>query len=107
MWPWEYNNFDHAADHGVWVCDRLAQADFDPIGVTERISASDFVRHVLLGIEVSWQMYAIPDDRRDNVLALLTLLHMPVRCIVKPKGGDEDDVVEEVSLVCVCCNHSQ
>ena len=67
----------------------------------------NFVRHMLTSVEKSWQIYAIPDDQWDNVLALLTLLHMPMRCIIKPKGGDEEDVVEEVSLVRVCCIHLQ
>ena len=52
-------------------------------------------------------MYVIPDDQQDNVLVLLTLLNMPMRCIVKPKGGGEHDVVIKVSLVHMCCNDLQ
>ncbi len=55
MWPRTYNNFVHAADHDAWVRDRLAQADFNPIGVTEGSCSLNFVRHVLASIEESWQ----------------------------------------------------
>ena len=89
----------------AWVHDRLAQTDFDLIGVTKRSSALNFAGHVLASIEESWQVYAIPDDQRDTVLAMLTLLHMPLRCNIEHKGGDKDDVVEEVSLVSVCCSY--
>jgi hypothetical protein len=44
-----------------------------------------------------WQAYAFPVDQQDNALAVLTLLHTPVRCIIKPEEGDDDDVFFEVS----------
>ena len=50
-----------------------------------------------MGVKDSWQVYAISDDWQDNVLAVLTQLHMLVRCVVEPKGGGEDNVMEEVS----------
>ncbi len=46
-------------------------------------------------------MYSISEDQRDNVLAMLTLLHVPVRCVVVPQGGDDADAVEEVGFDCV------
>ena len=79
VWPQAYNDFVHTVDRVAWVCNRLAQVDYDPIDVPEGSSASNFVRHVSAGKKDSWQVYTIPDDQRDNVLALLTLLHMPVR----------------------------
>ena len=59
--------------------------------------ALHFVRDVVVHIKESWQEYTIPADRHDNVLAMLSLLHMHVRCVIKPNGGDEDNVEEEVS----------
>ena len=97
VWPQVYNDFVHAVDLAAWVHNRLAQVNYDLIGVPEGGSASNFVRHMLVGVEDLWWVYATPDDQQDNVLALLTLLHMPVRCVVEPEGGDEDNVVEEVS----------
>ena len=64
----------------------------------ERSPTSYFVRHVLEHVEESWRDYAILVDKRDNVLTMLMLLHMPVRCIVELQGGDDDNVMEEVSL---------
>ena len=46
-------------------------------------------------------------EQWDNVLTMLMLLHMPIRCIVEPWGGDDDNVVEEVSLVSMCCSYCQ
>ena len=80
------------------------QANFDQINVPER-TALNSVRHMLAIVEESWWLYAIPDDQQDNLLAMLTLLHMPMRCVVEPKGGNGDNVVEEVSLVSVCCSY--
>ena len=34
-----------------------------------------------------------------RVLAILTLLHMPMRYIIEPPGGDEDKVMDTVSLM--------
>ena len=34
-----------------------------------------------------------------HVLAMLTLLHMSMRYIVEPPGGDEDKVMDTVSLM--------
>lgn len=42
-------------------------------------------------------MYAIPDMQLDNVLAMLTLLHMPVRCVVESVDGD-NDIAAKVSF---------
>lgn len=36
---------------------RLSQADFDPNGVPEKSSATDFVRHVRAGMESSRHEY--------------------------------------------------
>ena len=54
VWPWAYKDFVHVVDCGEWVCNWLAQVDFDPIGVTEGSCVMEFVRHVMAGIEVSW-----------------------------------------------------
>ena len=48
--------------------------------------------------EEVWRLYAIPDAQRDNVLAMLTLLPVPVRCVVESVDGD-DDIAAEVSAV--------
>lgn len=98
VWSPVYNYFVHAADHAAWVHDRLTQANFHPIGVPEGSSALSFVQDVLARNEWLWQSYAIPVAQRDNALARLALLHMPMRCIIKCEGGDEDDVEEEVSF---------
>ncbi len=82
----------------------MAQADFNPIGVTKRRSALAFVRHMLAGCDELWQMYEIPNGQQDNVLAMLTFLHMPVRCAIKLEGGGDEDIVKEVSVVHVCCH---
>ena len=47
-------------------------------------------------------MYVIPDVQRDNVFAMLTLLHMHVTCVVEPFDEDDDDVVEEVNSASAC-----
>ena len=41
-----------------------------------------FVRDVVTCIEESWCEYTISVDQQDNVLAMLTLLHMHIRCII-------------------------
>ena len=99
LWPQAYCDFLHVVDRAEWVCERLAQADFDPIGVPESSPALQFVRRVLIHVKESWQAYMVPVDQWDNALAMLMLLHMPVRCVVKPQDGDDDDddIVEEVS----------
>jgi hypothetical protein len=97
VWPRAYHNFVHALDHDAWVCKRLSQADFVPVGVPAWGPASYFIRHVLAHVDESCWAYVVPVDQRDNVLAMLTLLHMPVQCVVEPHGGDDDGVVEEVS----------
>ena len=52
----------------------------------------------MAGGEESWQSYAIPDAQRDSVLAMLTLLLVPVWCVVESVDGD-DNIVAEVSVV--------
>ncbi len=83
-------------DRDAWVCKRLSQADFVPVGVPAWGPASYFIRHVLAHVDELWLAYVVPVDQWDNVLAMMTLLHMPVH-VVEPHGGDDDDVVEEVS----------
>ena len=68
-----------------------------PVGVPEGGLALNFVRDVLVGEEGSWQMYVVPNVQQDNVLAMLTLLHLHVRCVVEPYDGDDDYIVKEVS----------
>ena len=55
-----------------------------------------FVRHVLAHVDESWRMYRVCLDQRNNMLAMLTLLHVPVQCVVRPHGGDDNDIVKEV-----------
>lgn len=98
VWPQVYDEFVRSADHTAQVCDRLVQVDFDLIYVPEWSPVLYFVRCVVPCIEGWWCEYATFVDQWDNVLAILTLLHMPVRCIVEPQGGDDDDVVEDVGL---------
>ena len=97
VWPQAYNDFVHAADHATWVCEPMTEVDYDLVGVPEGGPAANFVRDGLAGKEGSWKRYAIPDVQRDNVLAMLMLLHVHVRCVVEPFDGDDDDIVEEVS----------
>ena len=98
VWPQAYHDFVYAADCATWFCDRLEWVNLDPIGVPERSLASYFVRHMLALNKELWQDFTIQMEQRDNELAMLMLIHMPVRCIVKPQGGDGNDVAEEVSL---------
>ena len=58
--------------------------------------ASAFVRDGGACIENSWRLYLIPGGQRNNALAMLSLLHMHVRCVVVPQSGDDMDAVEEV-----------
>ena len=96
IWPQAYNEFIQAADRDTWVRERLAEVDYNPVGVPEGGPALRFIRDVMAGVEEVWQSYAIPDAQRDSVLAMLTLLHVPVRCVVE--SVDEDDDIEaEVS----------
>ena len=76
----------------------MAEVDYDPVGVPEGGPASRFVQDVMAGDEEVWRLYTIPDVQRDNVLAMLTLLHVPVRCVVESVDGD-DDIAAEVSAV--------
>ena len=105
VWPQAYGDFVGAADCAAWICNRQAQVDFDPIGVPEGSPAFDFVRRMLARHEGSQRDCGIPVARQDNALAMLTLLHMPVRCIIKPEGGDDDNVVKEVTLMSACCSY--
>ena len=57
-----------------------------------------FLRDMMMRVESSWHSYAVPEDQRDNTLAALALLHVPVRCVVMPHEGVEDDVEEEVRV---------
>ena len=85
------------ADRATWVHSRLAEVDYDPAGVLEGGPALNFVRDVLAGSENSWLSYAIPDAQHDSVLAMLTLLHVPVRCVIESVDGD-DDIAAEVNV---------
>ena len=96
VWPRAYHDFVRAVDREVWVRERLVEADFKTIGVAEGSPALAFVRDVVARVENSWQTYSIPEGQRDNALAMLALLHMHVRCVVVPQGGDEADAMEEV-----------
>ena len=58
--------------------------------------ASAFVRDVGACIEYSWRVYSIPGGQWNNALAMLSLLHMHVRCVVVPQSRDDTDAVEEV-----------
>ena len=98
VWPQAYNVFVHAANRAMWVRERLAEVDYDPVGVPEGGPASRFVRDVMAGDEEVWRSYAMPDAQRDSVLTMLTLLHVPVRCVVESVDGD-DDIASEVSAV--------
>ena len=102
VWPQVYNAFIQAADRATWVRERLAEVDYDPVGVPEGGPAARFVRDVMAGEEEVWRSYAIPDAQCDNVLAMLTLLHVPVRCVVESVDGD-DDIAAEVSAVSDAC----
>ncbi len=98
VWPQAYNKFIQAADWAPWVRERLAEVDYDPIGVPEGGPASRFVRDVMTGDEEMWHSYAIPNVQHDSVLVMLTLLHVPVRCAVESVDGD-DDIAAKVSAV--------
>ena len=52
----------------------------------------------MVGDEEVWRSYAIPDAQCDSVLAMLTLLHVPVRCVVESVDRD-DDIAAEVSAI--------
>ena len=95
VWPSAFHDFVHAIDRREWVRERMTRVDFDLVGVSEE-GPSVFLRDVMSRVERAWCSYAIPGDQRDNTLAALTLLHVPVRCVVVPYGGDEGDIEEEV-----------
>ena len=96
VWPSAFHDFVHAIDREAWVRERLTQVDFKLVGVLEG-GPSVFLRDVIMSrVDSSWCSYAIPGDQRDNTLAALALLHVPVRCVVMPHGGDEGDIEEEV-----------
>ena len=97
VWPSAYHDFVHAMDRVAWVRDRLMRADFELVAVPEG-GAFRFLRDVMMRVEGSWRSYAVPEDQRDKTLAALALLHIPVKCIVVPHGGGEDDVEEEVRV---------
>ena len=97
VWPSAYHDFVHAIDRVAWVRDRLMRADFELVAVPED-GAYMFLREVMTRVESSWHLYAVPKDQRDNTLAALALLHLPVKCVVMPHGGGEDDVEEEVRV---------
>ena len=98
VWPQAYNEFIQAADRATWVHERLAEVNYDPVGVPEGGPALRFVRDVMVGDEEVWRSYAIPDAQRNSVLVMLTLLHVPVRCVVESVDGD-DDIAAEVSVL--------
>ena len=54
MWPQAYNEFVHAVDCAMWVHDRLAEVNYNQVGVPEGGPASIFVRDVLVGSEDLW-----------------------------------------------------
>ena len=43
VWPQAYNEFIQAANRAMWVRERLAEVDYDPVGVPEGGPASRFV----------------------------------------------------------------
>ncbi len=98
VWPQAYIEFAQTADRATWVHERLAEVDYNPVGVPEGGPTSRFVRDVMAGNEESWWSYAIPDAQCDSVLAMLTLLHVPVRCEVESVDGD-DNIAVEVSVL--------
>ena len=98
VWPSGFHDFVHATDRGAWVRERLTRVDFELVGVLEG-GPSVFLRDVMSRVDSSWSSYAIPGDQRDNTLAALTLLHVPVRCVVVPYGGNEGDIKEEVRII--------
>ena len=70
MWPHAYYDFVCAVDHEVWIQERLVQADFKTIGVSEGSPAMAFVRDMLARVDNLWCMYSIPEDQQDNALAM-------------------------------------
>ena len=97
VWPSAFHDFVHAIDREAWVRERLTRVDFELVGVSEG-GPSVFVRDVMSRVNSSWCSKGIPGDQRDNTLAALTLLYVPVRCVVVPYGGDEGDIEEEVRV---------
>ncbi len=98
VWPQAYNEFIQVADRATWVRERLAEVNYDPVGVPEGGPAAGFVRDMMAGDEEVWRSYAIPDVQRNNVLAMLMLLHVPVRCVVESVNGDDDIAAEESAV---------
>ncbi len=43
VWPQVYNEFIQAADRATWVQERLAEVDYNPVGVPEGGPASRFI----------------------------------------------------------------
>ncbi len=96
VWPQAYNEFIQAADWAMWVRKRLAEVNYNPVGVPEGGPALRFIRDVMAGVEEVWQSYAISDAQCDSVLAMLMLMHVPVRCVSESVDRD-DDIAAEVS----------
>ena len=97
VWSSAYHDFVHVIDRETWVRGRLMRADFKQVGVPGG-GAFRFLRVVMTCVKSSLRSYAVPEDQRDNTLAALVLLHMPVKCVVVPHGGGEDDVEVEVRV---------
>ena len=85
----------------MWVQERLVEADFKKIDMPEGSPGMAIVRDMLAHVKNSWRMASIPEGQQDNALAMLELLHICVRCVVMPQGGDEADAMEEVGFHCV------
>ena len=68
-----------------------------PNDIPEGCPAAAFVNQVLVPMEYNWHDYVIPVDWWDDVMAWLTLLHIPMRCRVESQDAEVDEFEEEVS----------
>ena len=95
LFPWEHEGVDITSDPPSNLC-----VAFELLRVAIEQCFTDqesYEQSVLARVDNLWRTYSIPEVQRDNALAMLTLLHVHVRCVVESVDGDDDDIVEEVS----------
>lgn len=90
VWSGALYDFMGMADCAACVDWRLRWVDFMPNGMPEGCLAVLFINQVQVHMENGWGDYMVPMDRQDDVLAWLSLLHMPVKCRVEAQDAEDD-----------------
>lgn len=77
LWLHALYKFVKAVDRLAWVRGRLSMVDYVLSGVAKGSPTELFINYLVACTEGSWHDYLIPVGQRGNVLAQLTLLHIP------------------------------